>query len=477
MFNLFKPFDIFKIGYSGNTYNPFINYTWQMLPNAKVKNSGTSGVDLQLYSGNPLDFQATQGIQVNKSFTLSGNAISLYLGFDTDSIAITHTLAEFDNLKVSIVNAVLRVTINAVNHDVAILVVNTYYQTEIVINSNNLIVKVNGTQTYSASCTALNTTILKSVGANDGLASGRFDGQFDYFIVYNGLTTFSLANQFFKDMSTDVNTLFCTDFGGNSGYVADDMNVSETLLNINGDLSDGTTSGFVGHQGCILTNIENTLVVTPNTWVWNGCRILCNINVGDIIHVKFEIFDTVARDYYAQQNSAYLVVGRSIANSFTTIEFVYQATVSKADTTIYKTEAYEFKVDNVQINKISNIYPITNYSATQRTNFTQVNKGLQDLTRLFDSNGFFLDNTDYLNCNGKGKATVIEPSRTSKVTIQTNPTILSGNILSGGVTLTTAGLTAGIDNDIVLDNQAISSNIDIGVEYKGKVTIYKEDLL
>ena len=28
MFNLFKPIDIFKIGYSGNTYNPLINYDW-----------------------------------------------------------------------------------------------------------------------------------------------------------------------------------------------------------------------------------------------------------------------------------------------------------------------------------------------------------------------------------------------------------------------------------------------------------------
>ena len=28
MFNLFKPFDIFNIGYGGNTYNPLINYDW-----------------------------------------------------------------------------------------------------------------------------------------------------------------------------------------------------------------------------------------------------------------------------------------------------------------------------------------------------------------------------------------------------------------------------------------------------------------
>lgn len=272
MFSMFNTFNMF--GNTKKKYNPYINYTWEMLPNAKVKNSGTSGVDLQLYSGNPLDFQATQGIQVNKSFTLSGNAISLYLGFDTDSIAITHTLAEFDNLKVSIVNAILRVTINAVNHDVATLVKDTYYQTEIVINSNNLTVKLNGTQTYSASCTALNTTILKSLGANDGLASGRFDGQFDYFIAYNGLTTFSLSNQFFKDMSTNSNTLFATDFRG---------------------------------------------------------------------------------------------IGSTIKD--------------------YKSNAE---------------YPITNYSATQRTNFLQESKGLQDLTRSFDSNGFFVDNTDYLNCNGKG---------------------------------------------------------------------------
>lgn len=292
---MFDKFDYFNRGYifgvKTDKYKPYINYTWQMLPNAKVKNSGTSGVDLQLYSGNPLDFQATQGIQVNKSFTLSGNAISLYLGFDTDSIAITHTLAEFDNLKVSIVNAILRVTINAVNHDVATIALNTYYQTEIVVNNNNLTVKLNGTQSYSSSCTALNTTMLKSVGANDGLASGRFDGQFDYFIAYNGLNTFSLPNQFFKDMSTNSNTLFATDFRGNSSNIK--------------DYKSGMT------------------------------------------------------------------------------------------------------------------YPITNYSATQRTNFTQVNKGLQELMIERDSLGFFLGLREFPKGNGVGYGdTGWIPSATEDFTIE-----------------------------------------------------------
>ena len=476
----------YSLGYSGG-YNPYINYTWQMLPNAKVKNSGTSGVDLQLYSGNPLDFQATQGVQVNKSFTLSGNAISLFLGFDTDSIAITHTLAEFDNLKVSIVNAVLRVTINAVNHDVAILVVNTYYQTEIVINSNNLIVKVNGTQTYSASCTALNTTILKSLGANDGLASGRFDGQFDYFIVYNGLTTFSLPNQFFKDMSTNSNTVFCTDFRGTTVYIADsksysvgnDKQVAPDSFNLLSGTGTITNNGIDTFKIILNGDGSNTL---------NNNIVFTNLNNPPLDNQLFNIKVTITINsgsfYYRSlrfANANSTTQNYQTITSTKSIEYIFQGGVNNTINQLIlyfgSQNSCDVDVKVEYIKSLTGVYLITNYSATQRTNFTQESKGLQDLTRLFDSNGFFLDNTDYLNCNGKGKATVIEPSRTSKVTIQTNPTILSGNILSGGVTLTTAGLTAGIDNDIVLDNQAISSNIDIGVGYKGKVTIYKEDLL
>lgn len=478
---MFDKFDYFNRGYifgvKTDKYKPYINYTWEMLPNAKVKNSGTSGVDLQLYSGNPLDFQATQGIQVNKSFTLSGNAISLYLGFDTDSIAITHTLAEFDNLKVSIVNAILKVTINAVEHNVATIVLNTYYQTEIVINSNNLTVKLNDTQTYSASCTALNTTILKSLGANDGLASGRFDGQFDYFIAYNGLTTFSLPNTFYNAMKNDVNTLFCTDFGGTGGYVADDRNVSKALLNVNGDLSDGTTNGFSETQGCTLTNVNNELnVATGNNASLTLFNTWASINVGDTLSYSFDIFATVTAGVNVQLN-VYATIGQTVANQWTTLSVTHTFTASKTTLLTYIQAFSSFKIDNVRVEKLSNIYPITNYSATQRTNFTQVNKGLQDLTRSFDSNGFFVDNVSYLNCNGNGKATIVEPSRTSNITIKTNPTTLSGNILSGGVVKTTTGLTSGVDNDIVLSNQVISSNIDIGVGYTGKISVYKEDKL
>lgn len=470
---MFNYFDYFNRGYifgvKTDKYKPYINYTWVERPNGQVQNIGSSGQDLQLYSGNPLDFQATQGIQVNKSFTLSGNAISLFLGFDTDSIAITQTLAEFDNLKVSIANATLKVTINAVEHNVATIALNTYYQTEIVINSNNLTVKLNVTQTYSASCTTLNTTILKSVGANDGLASGRFDGQFDYFIAYNGLTTFSLPNQFFKDMSTNSNTLFCTDFIGNLGYIADSKNYSKQLV------SDGTVNvlgSYWSYDGSILTRVYSA-------GAYSNTYMSANITAGKTYLLKHKFLNFVSGSYNVQDRIgnyyAFSVKPSSVdSDGFYRLIFVAKSSI---DSIGFRTGDLISSITDWSLEELSGVYPITNYSATQRTNFTQESKGLQDLTRLFDSNGFFLDNTDYLNCNGKGKAAVIEPSRTSKVTIQTNPTILSGNILSGGVTLTTAGLTVGIDNNIVLDNQAISSNIDIGVGYKGKVTIYKEDLL
>ena len=386
-------------------YKPYINYTWVERPNGQVQNIGSSGQDLELFSGNPLDFQATQGIQVNKSFTLSGNAISLFLGFDTDSIAITQTLAEFDNLKVSIVNAILRVTINAVNHDVATLVTNTYYQTEIVINSNNLTVKLNGTQTYSASCTALNTTILKSLGANDGLASGRFDGQFDYFIVYNGLTTFSLPNQFFKDMSTDVNTLFCTDFRGNAGYIADSKNVS-----VGSELIGGNTYSIKAGAPTI-TDMGDYILIEGKTTT-DYVEVIGSqrpyIEANSTTLWSFEIDNTIGSAYVrAYQGDAYKTISTYGGAGYEKGTSIISNTNGIGGALIFvqpTTAPYAIKVYNISAKQLLAVYPIINYSATQRTNFTQVNKGLQDLTRSFNSNGFFLSLRDFPKNNGVGTA-------------------------------------------------------------------------
>lgn len=387
------------------------------MSSAYIRNKGTSGKNLALFSGRPMDFQATQYIDI----TLP-NTPNIYLIQSFNNTVATADLSG------------------------------------------------RGGQTYS-------------IGKTDGNGA-LLDGLFDFFILRSvDYTPEEIAlsnsnpNAFYEAMKNDASTLFCMDFRGIGAYIPDNKN------NVVTDETD-TEKIDISNSIFQLSFIRGTKTFINNEVVLSGSTSN-DFRFGVIYHSDYTTLPDntiVYRKIKARSSlgTAYINAnGKNniISTSSTTIEYW---TTTSSGTAGY--DSYFAMLDeDLIIESIENIYcsavcPIINYSPTQRTNFTQEPTGLQDLTRSFDSLGFYTGVTDYLNCNGVGKATITDNPRTSNITINVNPTVLGGNILSDGVVLDTTGLVAGSDNEIILNNQAVTGDINIGIGYKGKVTIYKEDL-
>ena len=131
--------------------------------------------------------------------------------------------------------------------------------------------------------------------------------------------------------------------------------------------------------------------------------------------------------------------------------------------------------DNVSFKLLTNTYPITNYTSSVRNNAKNLQYGLQTCKFVRDSLEVIQSPSDYLECNGTGYAII--PSHIDKVNIKmtVNPTSLSGNLLSGGVTKTLAGLTLNVDNDVVINDVTPTGAITLASGFTGTIKSYMEE--
>ena len=133
--------------------------------------------------------------------------------------------------------------------------------------------------------------------------------------------------------------------------------------------------------------------------------------------------------------------------------------------------------NNNSIKQLTGAYPITNYTSSVRDNAKNLRYGLQTCKFVRDSLGVVQSASDYLECNGIGYAII--PSHANKVNIKmtVNPTSLSGNLLSGGVTKTLTGLTLNVDNNVVISNVTPTGTITLASGFSGTIKSYKEELV
>lgn len=144
--------------------------------------------------------------------------------------------------------------------------------------------------------------------------------------------------------------------------------------------------------------------------------------------------------------------------------------------TLFATDFSGF-IGNIRDDRNLVEYPITNYSPTQRTNFTAQQSGLNRVFRDVNGLGFYDGLRSVPKGDGSGYGVIVNEPRTSNVTLKVVPNTLSGNILSGGVVLDTAGLTAGVENDITLPSQTINADIKLFDGFDGEIITYEEELL
>ena len=121
-------------------------------------------------------------------------------------------------------------------------------------------------------------------------------------------------------------------------------------------------------------------------------------------------------------------------------------------------------------------YPITNYTTSVRDNAKNLQYGLQTCKFVRDSLGVIQSASNYLVCNGTGYAIIPSHADTVNIKMTVNPTSLSGNLLSGGVTKTLTGLTLNVDNNVVISNVTPTGTITLASGFSGTIKTYTEEL-
>ena len=405
----------FKSGL-GVGYKPYINYTWSMLPNGQVQNIGNSGTNLQLYSGNPLDFQGSQyiatGLNLSQTFTVSLRAYNCINGYILGS---AYSLSErfyffvqggYYSFRFGNSSSIISNIQTSSEDNIFIEIVETSYT--IKINDSIL----SGTFPFNADGVFRSITIGADIaGANN------LDGQLDYLTISDRVLTQeeialsnSNPNAFYDSMVNDANTLFATDFRGTAGYIADDKNkVVGSELVTNGDFSDGTTgwitsTWYVENEQFISDNASDTWRqnITVNNGTYKVSAFISINQTTSLSNSSLQIFDGTTDSVLidgAISVTPYGVYSQQING---TREYSFIVNITSGTLRLGGYSADKISIDNISVKEISAVYPITNYSETMRTNFQQEPTGLQDLTRSFDSLGFYTGVTDYLKGNGVG---------------------------------------------------------------------------
>ena len=484
----------------GNSYKPYINYTWQMLPTLADGEHKTDGVELVI-NGN---FDTDSDLIKQVGWTIA-NGVAIRSGATSNSYIGQTIYLE------SGVSYQVKVTANSVVGTGSIYTPSTAEAilTYTTTGTHTAIFTPSSSQNYiignygigSAELEIDNISVQKvtqlpneAYSKNSGtskvplkLYSGNpldFQGTqsipYDYTIAEGDTISFGLTSNIGTWSShpilgrSDTGTRFYLYSVGSIGASLKlDTRVlrggADTLLvpDIFTQTSKySVTVYFSG--GFVYSYIDGELIST----VASPYEGLSFSDIGANLN-RAEHFDGQL-DYLTISNS--ILTPAQIQKQFQYPNEFYQDMVSDSNTLF----ATDFRGNGSNIRDDKNLveYPIINYSPTQRTNFTTETNGLRDLYRSFDSNGFFVENVQYLNCIGEGKATNQDTtSRTSNITLQVNPIELGGNILSGGVNLDTTGLNVGVDNDIVLSSQVVNGEIELGVGFKGKITKYTEDLI
>ena len=141
------------------------------------------------------------------------------------------------------------------------------------------------------------------------------------------------------------------------------------------------------------------------------------------------------------------------------------------------TEAFVWNFTNIIVNALTGIYPISNYTKSVIDNAKNLQYGLQTCKFVRDSLGVIQSASDYLVCNGNGYAIIPSHTDTVNIKMTVNPTSLSGNLLSGGVTKTLTGLTLNVDNDVVISNITPTGAITLASGFSGTIKTYTEELV
>ena len=416
MFSMFNTFGMFRKR-RFELYKPYINYTWsntfQVVGKMYSKDSGTAGLNLQQFFG--------QGCWFN--------------GID------------------------MQITIP----------VNATIQTE--IKRVNGLVEIN-----------TNTQNLTNYNVYSGSGAKVYK---DIYLFKKSLSQIEIENynnnpnQFFMDALEDSSCILAMPMCEKDGFVRNYKSYSEgSNLVVDGSfgnqslwvIGDSTKISISGNA-INFNNSSSFVYPTPFLAIFNT-----PITINKCFMVELEVFNY-------QSGSVRVEIGASVSNNNATpfltsngkYQFIVQHTTNSAYRPIFRAINFIGSITNLRVKELTSIYPITNYLATCRTNAQRLSYGLQTSGFKRASNGLILGKSNFLECDEVGIATRIGHSETVKIKTTVNPSLLSGTVLSGGISLSTTGMIINRDNIITLENQNPTTVVTFGNGFSGTIKEYKEE--
>ena len=261
---------------------------------------------------------------------------------------------------------------------------------------------------------------------------------------------------------------------------------STCLLNMPMCETDGYVRNMKSYsEGIELLEQDTTLWLLSGGWSTDGVSLICNSSaydiatipgrfiytINDIYYCKIEIFNYVSGTLQLQAGSSWIDLPKANGLYF----LVFKATGTEFN--LRSKGGFIGSVSTKNIKQLSGVHAITNYTTSVRDNAKNLQYGLQTCKFVRDSLGMIQTASDYLVCNGTGYAIIPSHADTVNIKMTVNPTSLSGNLLSGGVTKTLTGLTLNVDNDVVISNVTPTGAITLASGFSGTIKTYTEELV
>ena len=317
--------------------------------------------------------------------------------------------------------------------------------------------RVNGVVTINETSQTLTNYVISGLGVHK-----------DYYLFTRLLTTAE------KDSYTNTPELFYAMAQADSTCVLN-MPMCETdgyVRNMKSYIEGNElANSLIPHGNNILVNnMDGTYTLTV---VDTATGMAQNINpVTTPLLIKYTIISSTATS-----GTLYSWFGSTVTNPIKTISYVIPLIRSSGDVRFDSLNIGAEITFSLSIKKVTGIYPITNYTTSVRDNAKNLQYGLQTCKFVRDSSGVIQSASDYLECNGIGYAIIPSHADTVNIKMTVNPTSLSGNLLSGGVTKTLTGLTLNVDNNVVISNVAPTGTITLASGFSGTIKTYTEELV
>ena len=226
-----------------------------------------------------------------------------------------------------------------------------------------------------------------------------------------------------------------------------------------------------GYGNNTVTKTNDVYTVTVIDDAKGFFTIIPNLLIGDNLLISYEIISSTATTGIILS-----WFGAAKIEPIATVSYINTSTITSGDTRFDGLNAGAVITFKVSVKKLTGVSFIQNYTTSVRDNAKNLQYGLQTCKFVRDSLGVIKSASDYLECDGVGYAIIPSHADTVNINMTVNPTSLSGNLLSGGVTKTLTGLTLNVDNNVVVNNVTPTGAITLTNGFSGTIKTYTEEL-